>query len=61
MKPKQIRAFIIKLARDLLVGQGVLLDDFFAQDLKLFWTVYFARDEEQREETAPIQLDEIGL
>ena len=61
MKPKQTRAFILKLAQYLLMRHGTLPDDFFAQDLKLFLAVYYAKDEEQNEETAAVQLDEIGL
>ena len=61
MNPKQTRALILKLAQDIFIKHGVLPNDFFEQDLKLFLAVYFAKDEEESLETAPVHLDEIGL
>jgi|GEM_PF-3601648 len=61
MNPKQTKAYILNLAQYLLNQHGILPDDFFRQDLKLFLAVYFAEEEEPDQETAAVQLDEIGL
>ena len=61
MSPRQTKAFILKLAQYLLTQHGILPSEFFSQDLKLFLAVYYAEGEEESEETAAVQLDEIGL